>query len=676
MLHRLKDDDVQIATADKDVVLRQDKVSLYRYKATRQADRSNVPVLVVYGLVGRYTMADLQEDRSHDRNLLGQGVDLYAVDWGNPTRSDRWLTLEDYIDGYLADASSSSAASTAARSTCSAFAKAACSPLLRGAHPDRVKNLILTITPIDFHADQVEGRTEPRLHQPVDAKSERRGHRPADRGQRQPSRRADELRVLADDAVRELTKYNVGLLDVIDDEKKLLNFLRMEKWLADRPHHPGEAAKQWLIDLYQDNELIQGKFELAGRTVDLANINMPVLNVFAKDDHIIPPRTSQALGGPSAPRTTPRSGLTAATSASSSAASRRACSARASSTGFASATDGCESSTACSRAARNSRSRTGGLPLTAYAEWGSADAARTVVCVHGVSRNGRDFDVLARGAGGTGRARHRARPSRSRAQRLAGRPARTTPTGLPSAMARADRASRRRAVDWVGTSLGGYIGMHLAAEPRNADPPAGPERFRRQGFGSGIAADWRLPRPVVGFETIEEAEAHLRDALAPFGKLSDAQWRAPGAAQRRAGPTGGLRLHFDPAIGAHFAMPIWLDIVLWHVWDKIECPVLILRGEDSDLFRAHTVDADASRAQPPSGQGQRHRVCRLRPRAGVDGPRIRSPPFRISLSDRPKPSPDASEAARSRNAKRVRHDERTRSSRPPKRSRSFAMATR
>jgi polyhydroxyalkanoate synthase len=86
------------------------------------------------------------------------------------------------------------------------------------------------------------------------------------------------------------------MLDVIDDEKKLLNFLRMEKWLADRPHHPGEAAKQWLKDLYQRNKLIKNEFELGGRRVDLGKITMPVLNVYAQDDHIIPPATSRALG--------------------------------------------------------------------------------------------------------------------------------------------------------------------------------------------------------------------------------------------------------------------------------------------------------------------------------------------------------------------------------------------
>ncbi|MDF2597970.1 MAG: class poly(R)-hydroxyalkanoic acid synthase subunit PhaC, partial [Methylobacterium brachiatum] len=91
------------------------------------------------------------------------------------------------------------------------------------------------------------------------------------------------------------TKYNLDLLEVVEDEAKLLNYLRMEKWLADRPHHAGEAAKQWLKDLYQDNKLVQSTFVLGGRTVDLKRIACPVLNVFAQDDHIIPPATSQAL---------------------------------------------------------------------------------------------------------------------------------------------------------------------------------------------------------------------------------------------------------------------------------------------------------------------------------------------------------------------------------------------
>ncbi|MBL7406012.1 class III poly(R)-hydroxyalkanoic acid synthase subunit PhaC, partial [Escherichia coli] len=81
--------------------------------------------------------------------------------------------------------------------------------------------------------------------------------------------------------MRTMTKYNLDLLDALDDRKKFLNFLRMEKWIADRPDHPGEAAKQWLKDLYQDNKLVESAFELGGRRVELKAITCPVLNVFA-----------------------------------------------------------------------------------------------------------------------------------------------------------------------------------------------------------------------------------------------------------------------------------------------------------------------------------------------------------------------------------------------------------
>src|SRR5258708_18984964 len=100
LLDKTKDRDVRIATTPKREVFRQDKTVLYHYEPAAKTTVKG-PVLVVYGLVGRYTMADLQEDRSLIRNLLGHRVDLHVVDCGNPTRSDRWLTLDDYIDGYL-----------------------------------------------------------------------------------------------------------------------------------------------------------------------------------------------------------------------------------------------------------------------------------------------------------------------------------------------------------------------------------------------------------------------------------------------------------------------------------------------------------------------------------------------------------------------------------------------
>ena len=298
MLKRVKDVDVQIATADKDVLLRQDKTTLYHYKPTARR-RINVPLLVAYGQIGRYTMTDLQEDRSMLRNLLALGVDVYAVDWGSPTRSDRWLTFEDYVDVYLNDCveficREHGLAAINLLGICEGGVFSLCYAAL---NPERVKNLILTITPVDFHQDQAEGRANHGLlnlwtrgmsAEDIDRLIEANGNLPGELmsyvfSQMTPG--------------ATMSKYNLGLLDAFEDEKKLLNFLRMEKWLADRPHHPGEAAKQLLVNLYKNNELVRGEFQLGGRTVDLGAIRAPVLNVFAKDDHIIPPKTTQVLRG-------------------------------------------------------------------------------------------------------------------------------------------------------------------------------------------------------------------------------------------------------------------------------------------------------------------------------------------------------------------------------------------
>jgi polyhydroxyalkanoate synthase len=242
-------------------------------------------------------MADLQEDRSLVRNLLKLGVDLYVVDWGNPSRADRWLTLDDYIDGYLDECvqvirERHDIDTINLLGICEGGVFTTCYAAL---HPETVKTLVLTITPVDFHADASEERlgfgfinlwTRSLKPEDIDRLIEAHGNLPGEF-------MGSVFSMMT--PMRTLTKYNLDLLEVMDDKTKLLNFLRMEKWIADRPHHPGEAAKQWLKDLYQDNKLVKGELELGGRRVDLKAITMPVLNVFAKDDHIIPPATTQAL---------------------------------------------------------------------------------------------------------------------------------------------------------------------------------------------------------------------------------------------------------------------------------------------------------------------------------------------------------------------------------------------
>jgi polyhydroxyalkanoate synthase subunit PhaC len=297
-LSAVKDDQVEIATTPKDEIFRSDKVTLYRYRPLAE-QTVGTPVLMVYSLIGRHTMTDLQEDRSLVRNLLSQGVDLWVVDWGNPSRADRWLTIDDYVLGYLDDCVSAMREATGAgKVSLLGICEGGVFVLAYAAlEPTNVQSLVLTITPLDFHADQHEEKlehgfinvwTRSLTGEDVDRMIEVWGVLPGEF-------MAAIFSMLT--PIRSITKYNLDLLDVVDDEAKLLNFLRMEKWLADRPHHAGEAAKQWLKDLYQENRLINNTWVLGGRTVDLRQVTMPVLNIYAQADHIIPPPTSRALTG-------------------------------------------------------------------------------------------------------------------------------------------------------------------------------------------------------------------------------------------------------------------------------------------------------------------------------------------------------------------------------------------
>ena len=155
----LTDADVEIATTPKELVWQQDKVSLFHYKPLAEK-RIGVPVLLCYGLIGRWTMTDLQDDRSLVRNMLNLGIDLYVVDWGNPSRADRYLKLDDYITFYLDGCVTEIArrADVEKINLLGVCEGGVFTTAYAALFPERVNTLTLTITPIDFHADTVENR--------------------------------------------------------------------------------------------------------------------------------------------------------------------------------------------------------------------------------------------------------------------------------------------------------------------------------------------------------------------------------------------------------------------------------------------------------------------------------------------------------------------------------------
>ena len=300
VMGRLNVDEVQVGMTPKTQIAEIDKVTLHHYHPLGDQPESEqtAPVLIVYGLIGRYTMIDLQEDRSLVRNLLSRGVDLYVVDWGYPSRADQFLNFDDYVCYYLDECVNKICAEHGLDSInlfgiCEG---GVFTTLYAAKYPEKVSNLVVSITPIDFAADAED---EDPSHGFINLWTRNLGSEDIESMLDVYGNLPGEVMGSVFQAmtpVRSMTKYNMDLVDMAVDDKKLLNFLRMEKWLADRPHHPGAAAKQWLIDLYQNNLLVKGEFILAGKKVDLANIQMPVLNVYAEKDHIVPPPCSTALG--------------------------------------------------------------------------------------------------------------------------------------------------------------------------------------------------------------------------------------------------------------------------------------------------------------------------------------------------------------------------------------------
>lgn len=289
-LSKLREEDIQIGTAPKYEVYREDKLVLYRYEPVVETPLSP-PLLISYALVNRPYMVDLQENRSLVRNLLQLGVDVYLIDWGYPGPTERWLTMEDYIDGYIdncvdAICEARDVAQVNLLGICQGGTFSLCYTAL---HPEKVKNLITMVTPVDFHVDGTAGcgllNTWVRGMDP-DAMVATFGNIPGDY--------MNFGYLMLRPFALNVGKY-IDLPTIATDEDKLLNFLRMEKWIFDSPDQAGEAWRKFIKDFYQGNKLVSGEVELGGRKVDLQQITMPVLNLYAEQDHLVPPASSLAL---------------------------------------------------------------------------------------------------------------------------------------------------------------------------------------------------------------------------------------------------------------------------------------------------------------------------------------------------------------------------------------------
>lgn len=278
---------VTLAASPRQAVWQDDGATLYRYLSDRPA-RNRTPVLIVYSLINRPSILDLRPQRSLVGALRDGGSDVYLLDWGYPTPADRFLSLDDYVNGYLDRAVREicrrhDCDEVALLGVCQGGTLALCYAAL---HPQRVRGVITLVTPVDFHAGE---SVLYRLckHIDFDRVVDAAGNVPAD---------VLNAIFVSLKPYRVLSQRYVDMLGLVDDPQAMTEFLRMEQWMYDSPDQAGEAFRQFAKDCYQRNALVRGELRLDDHAVDPARLTMPILNVYASADHLVPPASAAALG--------------------------------------------------------------------------------------------------------------------------------------------------------------------------------------------------------------------------------------------------------------------------------------------------------------------------------------------------------------------------------------------
>lgn len=279
--------EVQVGTTPKDIVYSEDKLVLYKYRPLRKKTAGTDPILIVYALVNRPYIADLNENRSLVRGLLEQGQEVYLIDWGYPSSEDRYLDLHHYIEGYIANCVKSTLQDSKSSrlnilGICQGGTMSLCYAAL---HPEKVHNIITMVTPVDFSTpDNLLAHWFSEVD--IDLFVDTVGNIPG---------------MMLNSMFLSLKPFRLGvekyidLSKILDNPDKIRNFMQMEKWIFDSPDQAGEMFRTFVKQFSQQNKLVKGEILVAGKRVDLKKIKNPVLNLYAKQDHLVPPSSSQAL---------------------------------------------------------------------------------------------------------------------------------------------------------------------------------------------------------------------------------------------------------------------------------------------------------------------------------------------------------------------------------------------
>ena len=274
-------EDVEVGQTPSEVVYTENKLELLHYES-RTDEQHKVPILVVYALINKPFILDLQPDRSVIRRLLDAGHDVYMIDWNEPSRLDQHLTLDDYVNRYIDNCvdevrERSGQDSINVLGYCMGGTMTA---MYAAHHPEKVRAMGLMAAGLYFEdtGGVLELWGDEQYYEPRAVK-EAYGNMPAEV--------LDIGFALMDPVSNYVSKY-VRFYDNLEDDDFIENFARMERWLSEGIDVAGEAYVQFLEDIYQGNKLYENELELNGKPVDVTEIDMPLLFIMGEYDHLIP----------------------------------------------------------------------------------------------------------------------------------------------------------------------------------------------------------------------------------------------------------------------------------------------------------------------------------------------------------------------------------------------------
>ncbi|WP_254764914.1 class III poly(R)-hydroxyalkanoic acid synthase subunit PhaC [Natrinema marinum] len=279
-------ENIDVGQTPSEVVYEENKLRLLHYEPMTE-EQHDVPILVVYALINKPYILDLQPDRSVVQTLLEAGFDVYLIDWGEPSKLDRSLSLDDYVNRYIDNCvdevrERSGQDAINILGYCMGGTKSA---MYASLYPEKVKNLALMAAGLCFAGEggvlELWGADD--YYDPETV---------TETFDNVPAEFLDVGFALMDPVANNVTKY-VRFYDNVEDEDFVENFARMERWLDEGIDVAGEAYEEFIRDIYQENKLYENELTLGGEHVDLSKIDMPVLQIVAEYDHLIPPEASK-----------------------------------------------------------------------------------------------------------------------------------------------------------------------------------------------------------------------------------------------------------------------------------------------------------------------------------------------------------------------------------------------